>query len=406
MPAGRIYLKTSSVDSLIYIFGGSTNPYDPPMSDVWEYNPALDSYKVVSPMPTGLVHASSGEFNGNIYIICGSETPWIFQPGSTVFEYNPHNDLSRLVENFNVNKRYAIPGTDNVLITTKINNPAGITLFAEIETPDQTPVYSLQLFDDGNHNDGIAGDSLFANSWPVPPVEESNYYIDLRVTRVDTNTVVNHLNNMALFTTIGPVVFVNYEIPQQGDNFFTLKYSLKNDGLSSKATSVTSAVSTSDTNVTNTPGNSVFGNIAPGEVKNQVSFPIIIYTQNNPGSIDFIVHIFSNGYFFWGDSFTVPVPTGIAENETNLPVEYALKQNYPNPFNPVTTIKYQIPAMSFVTLKVYDVLGSEIITLVNEEKPVGSYEVTFNAVELPSGIYFYRLQAGDFVETKKMVLMK
>jgi hypothetical protein len=85
---------------------------------------------------------------------------------------------------------------------------------------------------------------------------------------------------------------------------------------------------------------------------------------------------------------------------------YSLNQNYPNPFNPTTTINYQIPELSFVTLKIYDVLGSEIIILVNEEKPVGIYEVEFNATALPSGIYFYRLQAGSFVETKKMILMK
>jgi hypothetical protein len=85
---------------------------------------------------------------------------------------------------------------------------------------------------------------------------------------------------------------------------------------------------------------------------------------------------------------------------------YNLEQNYPNPFNPNTTINYQIPELSFVTLKVYDVLGSEITTLVNEEKPVGSYEVEFDATILSSGVYFYRLQAGSFVETKKMVLMK
>ncbi|MDH3268697.1 MAG: family 16 glycosylhydrolase [Ignavibacteria bacterium] len=88
------------------------------------------------------------------------------------------------------------------------------------------------------------------------------------------------------------------------------------------------------------------------------------------------------------------------------PKSFQLFQNYPNPFNPNTTIKYQIPDVSFVTLKVYDVLGIEITTLVNEEKSVGSYEVEFNATQLPSGIYFYILQAGSFVETKKMVLMK
>jgi len=86
--------------------------------------------------------------------------------------------------------------------------------------------------------------------------------------------------------------------------------------------------------------------------------------------------------------------------------EFELSQNYPNSLNPGTKIKYQIQVLNFVTLKVYDVLGSEIITLVNGEKPIGSYEVEFDGVGLPSAIYFYRLQAGSFVETKKMVLMK
>jgi photosystem II stability/assembly factor-like uncharacterized protein len=83
-----------------------------------------------------------------------------------------------------------------------------------------------------------------------------------------------------------------------------------------------------------------------------------------------------------------------------------LEQNFPNPFNPTTKIKYQIPELSFVTIKVYDVLGNKIATLVNEEKTAGTYEITWYAENLPSGVYFYRLQAGDFVETKKMVFLK
>ena len=93
------------------------------------------------------------------------------------------------------------------------------------------------------------------------------------------------------------------------------------------------------------------------------------------------------------------------ENE-KIPTEYALQQNYPNPFNPATKINYQIPERSFVVLKVYDVLGNEVTTLINEEKPLGTYELTWNAEALPSGVYFYQLKAGDFIETKKMILLK
>jgi len=101
-------------------------------------------------------------------------------------------------------------------------------------------------------------------------------------------------------------------------------------------------------------------------------------------------------------------PVGIDDDVYNelSGLSFNLQQNYPNPFNPNTLIKYQIPELSFVTLKVYDVLGNEITTLVNEEKSAGSYEVEFDGNQLTSGIYFYQLRADSFVETKKMALMK
>jgi hypothetical protein len=94
------------------------------------------------------------------------------------------------------------------------------------------------------------------------------------------------------------------------------------------------------------------------------------------------------------------------ENRTFAPAEFVLSQNYPNPFNPTTVISYQVPAASMVTLVVYDILGREAASLVNEEKAPGIYEVRFDASHLASGVYFYRLQAGDFIQTKKLIVMK
>ena len=81
-------------------------------------------------------------------------------------------------------------------------------------------------------------------------------------------------------------------------------------------------------------------------------------------------------------------------------------QNYPNPFNPTTAISYQLSAVSHVTLKVYDVLGREVATLVNEKQDAGTHVVTFDGSHLSSGVYFYRITAGTFIATKKLVLMK
>ena len=97
--------------------------------------------------------------------------------------------------------------------------------------------------------------------------------------------------------------------------------------------------------------------------------------------------------------------TLVEENNRELNFGYQLSDNYPNPFNPTTTIKYQIPELSFVTLKVFDILGKEVAILVDEEKPIGNYEIEFNGNELTSGVYFYRLQAGRFLDVKKMVLL-
>ncbi|HRJ05566.1 MAG TPA: T9SS type A sorting domain-containing protein, partial [Ignavibacteria bacterium] len=85
---------------------------------------------------------------------------------------------------------------------------------------------------------------------------------------------------------------------------------------------------------------------------------------------------------------------------------YSLSQNYPNPFNPVTNIKFSIPAAGNVKLVIFDILGREVKTLLNDVKPAGNYVVDFNAAELSSGAYFYRLESGNFVETKKMLLVK
>jgi len=99
--------------------------------------------------------------------------------------------------------------------------------------------------------------------------------------------------------------------------------------------------------------------------------------------------------------------TGLNDEETNQnPDNFLLSQNYPNPFNPSTSIRYHVSGNSQVILKVYNVLGNEVATLVNEEKPAGNYEVEFDGSRLTSGVYFYQLKSGSYLETKKMVMMK
>lgn len=97
---------------------------------------------------------------------------------------------------------------------------------------------------------------------------------------------------------------------------------------------------------------------------------------------------------------------GIQTVSNIIPKEFNVSQNYPNPFNPATQINFDVPERTYVDLVVYDQLGREVETLVNEQLSAGSYKYEWNAVDYPSGVYFYKLQAGDFAETKKMILIK
>jgi len=133
---------------------------------------------------------------------------------------------------------------------------------------------------------------------------------------------------------------------------------------------------------------------------NSNSLKSYLFTDNNPiGGWKFkyrLKQIDNDGKFEYSNEVEVEI----------VPLELTLLQNYPNPFNPTTTINYQIPEFNYVTLKVYDVLGNRVASLVSEEKPAGSYEVEFDGSELTSGIYYYKIKANNFIETKKMMLLK
>lgn len=125
-------------------------------------------------------------------------------------------------------------------------------------------------------------------------------------------------------------------------------------------------------------------------------------------TLRFVVTFLSGNVYSFSKSIPISgegYPSDV-EDEEVLPVEFALHQNYPNPFNPSTSIQYAISSRQFVTLKVYDVLGNEVVTLVNEEKPQGIYNVQFTINNLSAGVYFYQLKAGNFIQTKKMIYLK
>ncbi len=142
--------------------------------------------------------------------------------------------------------------------------------------------------------------------------------------------------------------------------------------------------------------------LAPGDTN---EFVYAVFLQKGTDNLNSITKLKQYAAFLQ-DWYNTTLVTGVNEVKNIIPSEFSLSQNYPNPFNPTTIIQYQVPNISQVTLRVYDILGNEVANLVNAEKPAGKYKIEFDATNIASGVYFYRLQAGSFVETKKMILIK
>ncbi len=160
----------------------------------------------------------------------------------------------------------------------------------------------------------------------------------------------------------------------------------------------------------NPPGDRrfIFSSGAENYTVNSNDTVIIIASQliargsSNLNSVTLLKNYANTAWSVYNSGFNV----GIQKTSSTIPSEYSLSQNYPNPFNPATSIKFDIPKNDFVTLKVYDMLGREISTLVNEKLNAGTYSADWNASQFPSGVYFYRLQTDSYTEVKKMILTK
>ncbi|UCF64432.1 MAG: serine hydrolase [bacterium] len=350
---------------------------------------------------TTMAYTLKSQENVGIIVLTNGEADEVLEIILEIFAYGLLYD-NIYAHNIEVNSTFMRPGTDTLTLNTEFVNPNNhnFTANAIIRSIDSVYTDSIPLFDDGTHGDLQAGDGIWGNF--ISPLSfENEFMIGISTTDLDSGEYFI-LHDLTRFTTIGPLVVDHFEIPSHNPNNFTLKLFLRNDGANATAIDITAKVSTTDTNVTNIRfNNQSFGNLAPGQIKSTANY--LVETQNNPGTIDFNIDISSEGWEFWSDSL---VYTGISVEDTNIPKQYRLSQNYPNPFNPVTKIEFSIPKSEFVTLKVYNILGEEVATLVSERIAAGSYKYDWDASLLASGVYLYRIQAGEFQQIKKMVLIK
>ena len=312
---------------------------------------------------------------------------------------------------------------DTLTVNTHLTNPENhpVKVYAMINGVDHPSQDSIELFDDGLHGDGDASDNFYSGSKLLSEISEDMYRVEISTKDLTIGSTHFFLLTKQ-FTTKGPIEFERLEfttndtIPNPGDR---IKFSLtlKNLGITDTVFNIDVKIIITDTAIQNTTtGTPTFSDIAPRESQTSTSrdFALSFMKDGDSslvGSYEFGLEITSNDELFWYDTFTIDVLTDMEDEISNLPKAFVLEQNYPNPFNPSTKIKYSIPSAEMhghasVQLLVYDILGREVAELVNEQQKPGYYEVEFDASKLTSGVYFYKLQTGSFVQTKKMILLR
>jgi hypothetical protein len=296
--------------------------------------------------------------------------------------------------------RYS-PGND----TVKIN--------AIIENPNSHPISAKLIFEklDGSVVDSTEMVGSFLKSgiqwqakWIAKNLPENNYWISLKV--YDHTDGTSFTNKHMTRITNRPVEIDKVSYTDLSSNKYTIKTELKHSGKTMTVKGSTIKLTSENTWVKSiTPEQVTFGGLKPGDIRRIPSFAVSVDEVTFPGYINLTYTIIEEGWPYWALDTTIQIPTGIEQVEL-LPLAFGLEQNYPNPFNSTTTINWQIDKNSKVTLKVFDIVGRTVATLVDEQRPQGKYETQFNAATLPQGIYFYQLKAGEFSQTRKMILLE
>ena len=299
---------------------------------------------------------------------------------------------------------YARRNVDPVLFRSQFSNIKNHPFTANLiyANQDSTVIDSVSLYDDGLHGDSLSNDGIYGN---YIPSQQDEAFFHLCVSTVDLQTGKYFSTpDIQRFTTVAPVILDSIYIHKVSNYYRVVPY-VKNLSTNITITEASVKLLCSDSWIMSiSPASVALPDILPeGIVHPSIAFLVPVDSTFN-GLFNFAIKVSSDGSPYWEDFMQVIV--GVENEKSQQPLVFNLRQNYPNPFNPITTIKYSIPELSDVKLTLFNVLGEEIKTLVNEEKGAGNYSVEFNGSTLPSGIYFYQLKAGDFVETKKMTLLK
>jgi N-acetylneuraminic acid mutarotase len=386
MPTARNLMPTVESNGIIYAIGGILGGLSS-TSVVEAYDTSTGSWTAKTPLPIPLGSSSGSAFNNKIYVFGGSINGAYGTIVDSVYEYTPYLDtwskksnlpkpLSGTIAQTVNGKIYVIGGTTegfNLAYNSVYEYDPVLDTWDTTKTPMPTARH--------NHSSAVVGGKIYvfggATNNTLLAINSVEVYDPVSDTWDAAETPMPIAKCLHTSCASNGKIYIF----SGGSGFSTLYNTVEEyDPVLNTWTTKTS-IPTARWGLGSCAIGENFYVIGGASVNNQRLATVEVY---NP-ALD---------------------PLTSVEVDVRLLDKFTLDQNYPNPFNPTTTIKYSIPKLSFVTIKIYDVLGSEVATLVNEEKTVGTYELTWNAENFTSGVYFYRLKAQDFVEVKKMILLR
>jgi hypothetical protein len=303
-----------------------------------------------------------------------------------------------------VNRPFARSGLDSICVTASLTNPlAHMAALTAIVTDTSGRVRdSLQMHDDGAHGDLRAGESIWTCRF-LAPLEEHFYSVEVRTADQSTGTS-RRLPNAARFSTAGPLVVDSVWVAVDFGVEYFLKLRVRNMGTTFTVRGAKVTPRCADPWVTSINSNPLpLPDLAPGARSTTGMFSIRPDPATSPGHFNLHFETTIDGWVYWTDSTKIVTDV---EAGRPLPQTFTLEQNYPNPFNPTTTIRYGLPNRSHVTLTVFNTLGQQVSLLRNAEQEAGYHDVELDGTNLASGLYFYKIQAGDFVATKRLLLLR
>ena len=305
-----------------------------------------------------------------------------------------------------INAIYLNPKTDTLKFNAVERNPDGHSskVYAQLLYSKDSIVSETML---------AQTDSTFNGTLSFNESDENFYKVRYRQSGTDipSNLYYSDAGTMR-FTTAGPVVLDSISFKKSSLSYLIKPFLKKESAVARIKKPTVKIICTDNWALPIKYDIKDLREISAGGIETtgnpfQVKYIDSLFT----GYFNFKVEISSDGYVYWTDSVKLIVDSLLADTTSSVIeplslLENNLDQNYPNPFNTVTTINWQLAENSKVTLKVLDIVGRTVATLVNEQRPQGKYETRLNAEKLPQGIYFYQLKAGDFIQTRKMILVE